>query len=187
MGNASSSDESARRSLILLDDNFLHNFQKRDEYAEEEKIDHVTAVHSNVEHNNSLGTPIGNAVRIFSSSQISLHNRLADNKKGQSHDILFFFDYPFVESAYNTLRKKVIDDLIRESEIYINSQKDTLYNVKENTLKFSTTNNECFYDENKIYKCLKNMNESTSGFVNSYTRCCRYLRKYESCVQKIKI
>ncbi|SCP04422.1 conserved Plasmodium protein, unknown function [Plasmodium ovale] len=152
MGNASSSDESARRSLILLDDNFLHNFQKRDEYAEEEKIDHVTAVHSNVEHNNSLGTPIGNA-----------------------------------ESAYNTLRKKVIDDLIRESEIYINSQKDTLYNVKENTLKFSTTNNECFYDENKIYKCLKNMNESTSGFVNSYTRCCRYLRKYESCVQKIKI
>ncbi|SBT34954.1 conserved Plasmodium protein, unknown function [Plasmodium ovale wallikeri] len=178
MGNASSSDESARRNLILLDDNFLHNFQKRDEYAEEEKSDHVIAVDSNVEPNSTLVTPIGNAV---------CNNRVADNKKGQSHDILFFFDYPFVESAYNTLRKKVIDDLIRESEIYINSQKDTLYNVKENTLKISPTNNECFYDENKIYKCLKNMNESTSGFVNSYTRCCRYLRKYESCVQKIKI
>ncbi|CAD2091239.1 conserved Plasmodium protein, unknown function [Plasmodium vinckei brucechwatti] len=91
------------------------------------------------------------------------------------------------ENEYNKLRKKVIDDLIKENEIYINSQKETLYKFKDSNLKIAQTNNECFYDENKIYNCLKNMNQSTSNFVNLYTRCCRYLRNYESCVQKIKI
>ncbi|CAD2103570.1 conserved Plasmodium protein, unknown function [Plasmodium vinckei] len=91
------------------------------------------------------------------------------------------------ENEYNELRKKVIDDLIKENEIYINSQKETLYKFKDPNLKITQTNNGCFYDEHKIYKCLKNMNQSTSNFVNLYTRCCRYLRNYESCVQKIKI
>ncbi|SCM21785.1 conserved Plasmodium protein, unknown function [Plasmodium chabaudi chabaudi] len=91
------------------------------------------------------------------------------------------------ENEYNTLRKKVIDDLIKENEIYINSQKEAIYKFKDPNLKITQTNNECFYDENKIFNCLKNMNQSTSNFVNLYTRCCRYLRNYESCVQKIKI
>ncbi|CXI45909.1 conserved Plasmodium protein, unknown function [Plasmodium berghei] len=91
------------------------------------------------------------------------------------------------ENEYNKLRKKVIDDLIKENEMYINNQKETLYKFEDPNLKVTQTNNECFYDENKIYKCLKNMNQSTSNFVNLYSRCCRYLRNYESCVQKIKI
>ncbi|KEG02031.1 conserved Plasmodium protein, unknown function [Plasmodium vinckei vinckei] len=91
------------------------------------------------------------------------------------------------ENEYNKLRKKVTEDLIKENEIYINSQKETLYKFKNPNLKITQTNNQCFYDENKIYNCLKNMNQSTSNFVNLYTRCCRYLRNYEGCVQKIKI
>ncbi|KAI4838220.1 hypothetical protein MKS88_002693 [Plasmodium brasilianum] len=92
------------------------------------------------------------------------------------------------ENEYDALRKRILNDLIKEREIYMNSQKDILYNIKEhpNSLKIPQTHNECFHDENKIYKCLKNMNDSTSTFVNSYARCCRYLREYESCVQKIK-
>ncbi|CDU18174.1 hypothetical protein YYC_04698 [Plasmodium yoelii 17X] len=91
------------------------------------------------------------------------------------------------ENEYNKLRKKIIDDLIKENEIYINSQKETLNKFKDPNLKITENNNECFYDEDKIYNCLKNMNQSTSNFVNLYSRCCRYLRNYESCVQKIQI
>lgn len=111
----------------------------------------------------------------------------APHKFPKNNTIFFFYHSPFIENEYNKLRKKVIDDLIKENEMYINNQKETLYKFEDPNLKVTQTNNECFYDENKIYKCLKNMNQSTSNFVNLYSRCCRYLRNYESCVQKIKI
>ncbi|SOV77948.1 conserved Plasmodium protein, unknown function [Plasmodium sp. gorilla clade G3] len=91
------------------------------------------------------------------------------------------------ENEHDQLNETVINDIIKENELYIKKYKDELININEESLNIPQTKNECLYHENKIYNCLKNMNESTSGFLNSYSRCYRYLREYESCVQRIKI
>ncbi|SOV23172.1 conserved Plasmodium protein, unknown function [Plasmodium sp. DRC-Itaito] len=91
------------------------------------------------------------------------------------------------EKEHNQLSEALINDLIKENELYIKKYKDDLINLNKESLMIPQIKNECLYDEDKIYNCLKNMNESTSGFLNSYSRCYGYLRKYESCVKKIKI
>ncbi|CRG96146.1 conserved Plasmodium protein, unknown function [Plasmodium gallinaceum] len=164
MGNTTSKDEeNQKRNLILLDDNFLHNFQKKDNTIFEKKLNNIEK-DDNL-HKNNIPTKINGSVKSTKSEDPL-------NYKGEEYD---------------KLRKMVIDDLIIESEKYISMHKDKLNNINKDNLKIPQTNNECLYNENKIYDCLKNMNESTSDFINSYTRCYRYLRKYESCVQKIKI
>ncbi|CRG99964.1 conserved Plasmodium protein, unknown function [Plasmodium relictum] len=164
MGNVTSKDEeNEKRSLILLDDNFLHNFQKRDNTVFEKKLKSLEK-DDNLYKNNEL-TEIDESV-----------------KSNKSEDSL-----KYNGKEYDKLKKMIIDDLILESEKYINTHKDKLNIVNKNNIRIPQTSSECLYNENKIYNCLKNMTESTSNFINSYTRCYRHLRKYESCVQKIKI
>ncbi|KJP86421.1 hypothetical protein AK88_03974 [Plasmodium fragile] len=95
------------------------------------------------------------------------------------------------EQQYKELRSEILNDLIKEREKYMYSQIDPFYsapNGKDDQFRETQmSNNKCIPDEQKIYKCLKDMNESTSGFVNSYTRCCRYLQRYENCVHKIRV
>ncbi|SPJ10845.1 conserved Plasmodium protein, unknown function [Plasmodium sp. DRC-Itaito] len=91
------------------------------------------------------------------------------------------------ENEHYQLNEALVNDLIKENELYIKKNKDQLININEESIKIPQTKNECLYNENKIYNCLKSMNESTFRFLNSYSRCYKYLREYESCVQRIKI
>ncbi|CZT98754.1 hypothetical protein PFAG_03181 [Plasmodium falciparum Santa Lucia] len=91
------------------------------------------------------------------------------------------------ENEHYELNESLINDLIKENELYIKNYKDELININQDSIKIPQTKNECLYSENNIYNCLKSMNESTFGFLNSYSRCYKYLREYESCVQRIKI
>ncbi|GAB66371.1 hypothetical protein PCYB_091570, partial [Plasmodium cynomolgi strain B] len=97
---------------------------------------------------------------------------------------------PGTEQQYKEIRSEILNDLIREREKYMYSQIDPFYSSDNGgSDEFRATqmsNSKCISDEQKIYKCLKDMNESTSGFVNSYSRCCRYLQRYENCVHKIR-
>ncbi|EUD65553.1 hypothetical protein C922_04059 [Plasmodium inui San Antonio 1] len=98
---------------------------------------------------------------------------------------------PGREQQYRELRSEILNDLIRERENYMYSEIDPFYsedNGGDNEIRASQmSSNKCISDERKIYKCLKDMNASTSGFVNSYSRCCRYLQRYENCVHKIRV
>ncbi|SOV80025.1 conserved Plasmodium protein, unknown function [Plasmodium reichenowi] len=91
------------------------------------------------------------------------------------------------ENEHYELNEALINDLIKENELYIKNYKDELININQDSIKIPQTKNECSHSENNIYNCLKSMNESTFGFLNSYSRCYKYLREYESCVQGIKI
>ncbi|CAG9476649.1 unnamed protein product [Plasmodium vivax] len=98
---------------------------------------------------------------------------------------------PGREQQYKELSSEILNDLIREREKYMYSQIDPFYSADnggdDEFRAIQMSNNKCIRDEQKIYKCLKDMNASTSGFVNSYSRCCRYLQRYENCVHKIRV
>ncbi|ANQ08076.1 Uncharacterized protein PCOAH_00024090 [Plasmodium coatneyi] len=98
---------------------------------------------------------------------------------------------PGREQQYKELRSEILNDLIREREKYMHSQVDPFYFANngggDEFMSTQMSNNKCIPDEQRIYKCLKDMNASTSGFVNSYSRCCRYLQRYENCVHKIRV
>ncbi|ETW42332.1 hypothetical protein PFNF135_03342 [Plasmodium falciparum NF135/5.C10] len=98
-----------------------------------------------------------------------------------------FYKYLLFKNEHYELNESLINDLIKENELYIKNYKDELININQDSIKIPQTKNECLYSENNIYNCLKSMNESTFGFLNSYSRCYKYLREYESCVQRIKI
>ncbi|VWU52287.1 conserved protein, unknown function [Hepatocystis sp. ex Piliocolobus tephrosceles] len=92
-----------------------------------------------------------------------------------------------IEKEYSKIKSKVLDDLVKDSEIHLKNQKDDLFVKNQTSFDIFETNKECSEDENKIYNCLKTMNKSTTNFVNSYNRCFQYLRMYEICVQKVKV
>ncbi|CAA9988114.1 conserved Plasmodium protein, unknown function [Plasmodium knowlesi strain H] len=95
------------------------------------------------------------------------------------------------EQQYKELRSEILNDLIKEREKYMHSQIDQFYATDSGDynefISTQMSKNKCIPDEQRIYKCLKDMNASTSGFVNSYSRCCRYLQRYENCVHKISV
>ncbi|GAW80866.1 hypothetical protein, conserved [Plasmodium gonderi] len=156
MGNsASSKNEHVQKSLILLNDDLTYNLKKKNQGTNVEASGKKEEMENNVKEQYI--------------AQVSLEEK---------------------ERQYKKIRSEIVKDLIKEREKYMNKQKDTFHitNGDDSDDHFRDSqmnNNKCINDEHKIFKCLKNMNESTTGFVNSYSRCCRYLRKYENCVHKV--
>lgn len=173
MGNSPSrktDDSNCNKSLILLDDSFINNFQNQNDFIFEKKPPNVILENTD--------TSIYNKV----------HSKIIEDTSNKNEHIGILNK----GSNYEELRKQIINELIAESEKYINEHKQELNRFHKEQLanpflSINLTKNQCFNDENKIYECIKDMNKSTTNFVNYYNRCNQYLRNYENCVQKMKI
>lgn len=158
MGNTPSKDlENNRRNIILLDEGSINNFIKEDNH---------TCKHKTPEHKRCC--------KKFKEEKKQPYTNKSSENVEQSKE-------------YERIRKEIVNNLIKESEEYITEQKGNLNlrNLNNKLITMNPVENKCAHDETKIYNCLKDMNDTTTTFVNTYHKCYQYLRKYEECVQKV--
>lgn len=172
MGNNVSKKEdvnNSNKSLILLDDSFINNFRSENDLLFEKKNPNVILENTNTpfyKHDTSK----------TEEDHVHKNQLLALADRG---------------SDYEDIKRKIVNELIIESEKYINEQKQELTKLQKASLAdpfshVSLEKHQCSKDEMKILDCMKDMNRSTTSFVNYYNKCNQYLQAYEKCVHEGK-